>query len=231
VSPMTTVRLPRDGTAHEDADGFRRRLLDGLAASIAEKGYQNTTIADIVRGARTSRRTFYESFSSKEACYIALLTAANTAMVHQISASVDQTAPWAIQVRQAIEAWIACAESEPAIMLSWIRDPDALRHRLVARRGHRAGVTAARAHAPRRTARTDGEHRRGRRTDQRRHRGRGPGIDRPTRPAHLIRCPSGSLGPALLPGPAAFQFDFEGETEEGPYKDDHGEDSHAGEGR
>jgi AcrR family transcriptional regulator len=123
---MTTVRLRRDATAHEDADGFRRRLLDGLAASIAEKGYQNTTIADIVRGARTSRRTFYESFSSKEACYIALLTAANTAMVHEISAAVDQTAPWAVQVRQAIEAWIACAESEPAIMLSWIRDVPSL---------------------------------------------------------------------------------------------------------
>jgi AcrR family transcriptional regulator len=123
---MRTVRLRRDEDPHADADGFRRRLLDGLAASIAEKGYQNTTIADIVRGARTSRRTFYEYFSSKEACYIALLTAANAAMVHQIAASVDQTAPWAIQVRQAIEAWIACAESEPAIMLSWIRDVPSL---------------------------------------------------------------------------------------------------------
>jgi len=29
-------------------------------------------------------------------------------------------------VRQAIEAWIACAESEPAIMLSWIRDVPSL---------------------------------------------------------------------------------------------------------
>lgn len=124
--PMKTVRLRRDEDPHADDDGFRRRLLDALAASIAEKGYQNTTIADIVRGARTSRRTFYEYFASKEACYIALLTAANTAMVHQISASVDQTAPWAIQVRQAIEAWIACAESEPAIMLSWIRDVPSL---------------------------------------------------------------------------------------------------------
>jgi AcrR family transcriptional regulator len=125
---MTTVRPRRDhdGTAHEDADEFSRRLLDGLATSIAEKGYRNTTIADVVRGARTSRRTFYEYFSSKEACYIALLTAANTAVVQQISAAVDQTAPWVTQVRQAIEAWIACAESEPAIMLSWIRDVPAL---------------------------------------------------------------------------------------------------------
>nr|WP_290107478.1 TetR/AcrR family transcriptional regulator [Actinomadura sp. DC4]MDN3353683.1 TetR/AcrR family transcriptional regulator [Actinomadura sp. DC4] len=123
---MTTVRVGRDRTTHEDAEGFRLRLLDGLAASIAEKGYPGTTIADIVRGARTSRRTFYEYFSGKEACFIALLTAANAAMVQQISASVDQTAPWAAQVRQAIEAWIACAESEPAIMLSWIRDVPAL---------------------------------------------------------------------------------------------------------
>jgi AcrR family transcriptional regulator len=122
VSPMTTVRLRRDP---HTAD-FRRRLLDALAASIADKGYRGTTIADIVRGARTSRRTFYEYFPSKEACYIALLTAANTAMVRQIAASVDQAAPWPAQVRQAIEAWIACAESEPAITLSWIRDVPSL---------------------------------------------------------------------------------------------------------
>jgi AcrR family transcriptional regulator len=125
---MTTVRLRRepDQAAHDDTDGFRRRLLDGLAASIAAKGYQDTTIADIVRAARTSRRTFYEYFAGKEACYVALLTAANTAMVQEISAAVDQTVPWAVQVRQAIEAWIACAESEPAITLSWIRDVPAL---------------------------------------------------------------------------------------------------------
>jgi len=40
--------------------------------------------------------------------------------------AVDAHAPWAVQVRQAIEAWIACAESEPAITLSWIRDVPAL---------------------------------------------------------------------------------------------------------
>jgi AcrR family transcriptional regulator len=110
--------------AYDDNDtgGFRRRLLDGLAASIAEKGYRATTVADIVRLARTSRRTFYEHFASKEACFVALLTDANAEMIRQISAAVDQRAPWEAQVRQAVEAWIACSESEPALMLSWIRD-------------------------------------------------------------------------------------------------------------
>ena len=103
-------------------DVFRRRLLDGLAASIAEDGYRNTTVADIVRRARTSRRTFYEHFADKEACFIALLTDANAAMIRRISAAVDPKASWDTQIRQAITAWIACAESEPAIVLSWIRD-------------------------------------------------------------------------------------------------------------
>jgi AcrR family transcriptional regulator len=101
---------------------FRQRLLDGLATSIVEDGYRNTTVADIVRRARTSRRTFYEHFPSKEECFVALLTDANAEMVRRISAAVDPDAPWTIQVRQAVEAWVACAESQPAITLSWIRD-------------------------------------------------------------------------------------------------------------
>ena len=109
-----------------DVDTRRQRLLDGLAASITSGGFRDTTVADIVRRARTSRRTFYEHFSSREECLIALLAEANRSMIQQISDAVDPRAPWAVQVRQAIEAWIACAESEPAITLSWIRDVPAL---------------------------------------------------------------------------------------------------------
>ena len=109
-----------------DTRQFRQRLLDGLAASITEAGFRETTVADVVRRARTSRRTFYEHFSGKEECFIALLAEANRDMIRQISEAVDPGAPWAEQVRQAIEAWIACAESEPAITLSWIRDVPAL---------------------------------------------------------------------------------------------------------
>ncbi|WP_189935899.1 TetR/AcrR family transcriptional regulator [Streptomyces sulfonofaciens] len=104
----------------------RQRLLDGLAASIEQDGYRNTTVADIVRRAHTSRRTFYEHFADKEACLVALLTDANAEMVRQISEAVDPAAPWRAQVRQAVEAWIACAESRPTTMLSWIRDLPAL---------------------------------------------------------------------------------------------------------
>jgi AcrR family transcriptional regulator len=105
---------------------FRQRLFDALEESIAENGYPRTTIADVVRGARTSRRTFYEHFASKDECFVALLTEANAEQVRQITSAVDPAAPWDTQVRQAIEAWIASAESRPALMLSWIRDVPAL---------------------------------------------------------------------------------------------------------
>src|SRR6266498_1557121 len=128
VTPVTTVhqQLRAVPAANDEPDPFRQRLLDGLAASIVEDGYRNTTVAEIVRRARTSRRTFYEYFSDKEACFVALLTDANAEMIRQISAAVDQNARWTSQVRQAVEAWIACAESRPAITLSWIREVPSL---------------------------------------------------------------------------------------------------------
>jgi len=130
VTTVTTVRYQHTAepaaTADDDADEFRQRLLDGLAVSIEEDGYRNTTVADIVRRARTSRRTFYAHFSDKEACFVALLTDATAQMIRQISVAVDPAAPWTGQVRQAVEAWIASAESAPAITLSWIRDVPSL---------------------------------------------------------------------------------------------------------
>ena len=105
---------------------FRRRLLDGLAESIAERGYRETTIADIVRSARTSKRTFYQEFSTKEECFFELLATANEEMIAQIRAAVDPEAFWQDQIRQAIDAYVDSIESRPAVTLSWIRELPAL---------------------------------------------------------------------------------------------------------
>ena len=121
-----TAAGPGQRLADEDKSNFRQRLLDALEASIAEDGYVRSTVADIVRRARTSRRTFYEYFDSREACFVALLTDANANQVRQIASAVDPQAPWRHQVRQAIEAWISSGESRSPLMLSWIRDVPSL---------------------------------------------------------------------------------------------------------
>ena len=123
---MTATETAGHPRVDEDKSNFRQRLLDALEEGIAEDGYPRTTVADIVRRARTSRRTFYEHFDSREACFVALLTEANAEQVRQISAAVDANAPWKSQVRQAIEAWISSGESRSSLMLSWIRDVPSL---------------------------------------------------------------------------------------------------------
>src|SRR5437763_8321927 len=121
VTAASTARAEA-GLAGTAPAEFRRRLLEGMAAAIRETGYRDATVADVVRHARTSRRTFYEHFPSKQACFIDLLREANAAMVRQIGAAVDRRARWDVQVRQSIEAWIAVAQSDLALTLSWIRD-------------------------------------------------------------------------------------------------------------
>lgn len=107
-------------------DPFRQRLLDGLAAAIDERGYHASTVADIVRYARTSKRTFYDQFASKEQCFHELLRASVEKLGEQIRDAVDPTADWRTQIRQAVEAYVGHIESTPALTLSWIRELPAL---------------------------------------------------------------------------------------------------------
>jgi AcrR family transcriptional regulator len=93
-----------------------------MADTIRERGHFDTTIGEIVRRAYTSRRTFYEHFSSKEECFLTLHRQRVTEQIRQIAAAVDPEAELPIQVRQAITAWIAGVGADPAIELSWFRD-------------------------------------------------------------------------------------------------------------
>ena len=105
---------------------FRSRLLDGLATSLTTRGYRDTTVADIVRNAKTSKRTFYDQFASKEECFVELLRTNNEDLITRIRAAIDPDADWEQQVRNAVDAYVAHIASRPAITLSWIREAPAL---------------------------------------------------------------------------------------------------------
>src|ERR1700739_1979194 len=90
--------VPPVSAAHEGAlaaepAGHRERLIAAMAASIEEKGYRDTTVADVVRLARTSRRNFYEHFADRDACFLALFDATNEAMMVQIADAVHSDQP------------------------------------------------------------------------------------------------------------------------------------------
>jgi AcrR family transcriptional regulator len=119
VTPMASAAVD---PVLDDTDPFRLRLLDGLATSIGERGYRATTVADIVRHARTSKRTFYDQYASKEQCFLELLLADNEKLGESIRAAVDPDAGWHLQIRQAVEAYVKTIEARPAVTLSWIRE-------------------------------------------------------------------------------------------------------------
>lgn len=96
------------------------RLLDGLAAAIAEKGYASTTIADIVRHARVSKRTFYETFADKEACFLASYRAVTERMMTTIAYAVDANGAWQEQVDAAARAYLHVLEENPALTRTFL---------------------------------------------------------------------------------------------------------------
>ncbi len=112
--------------AQTAAQPFRGRLLDGLATSLATRGYRETTVADIVRNAKTSKRTFYDQYSSKEACFVELLRTNNEDLIARIRGAIDPDGDWEQQVHNAVDAYVAHIASRPAITLSWIREAPAL---------------------------------------------------------------------------------------------------------
>ena len=101
--------------------GPPRAAVAGLASALRERSYWEVTVADVVRHARTSRRTFYEHFAGKQDCLIALLREENDQAVARIAAAVNPRSPWQAQVRQALEAWIGGVEDDPGVRLCWIR--------------------------------------------------------------------------------------------------------------
>lgn len=101
---------------------FRRRLLDGLAQSIREKGLQSTQITDIVRNARTSRRTFYECFEDKESCFEDLIDAWMRELLDTVQAAVDPEAPWREQVDAAVDTYLGAIADDPALAVTVTRE-------------------------------------------------------------------------------------------------------------
>lgn len=100
----------------EEANNHRRRLLEGMGMAVAQKGYADTTIADIVAAAGVSRRTFYEHFKTKAQCLIALYSAASGNALDVLRTAIDPAHDWETQVERAISAYFSCLAQNPVLL-------------------------------------------------------------------------------------------------------------------
>lgn len=94
----------------------RTRLLQAMAAVSAGKGLALTTIADIVREAGVSKRTFYEHFASKEACFLALYRAASASAMRTLREALKPDRPWQTQIEHALLAYFEHLAAGPGLV-------------------------------------------------------------------------------------------------------------------
>jgi AcrR family transcriptional regulator len=89
------------------------RLLRALAAVVSEKGYPDTTVAEIVERASTSQRTFYEHFKNKEDAIVAALDSGSAHMLAAALPAFRRAPDWPHAVHDTQEAMFAFGAEEP----------------------------------------------------------------------------------------------------------------------
>ena len=100
----------------------RQRILAGAAKAIAEKGYRQAAVADIVRSAQVARASFYENFSSKEDCFFAVYDMTSSASVNVVAAACRgaQSTDFPQRVRFGLEALLTSLASDPIVARAFI---------------------------------------------------------------------------------------------------------------
>jgi AcrR family transcriptional regulator len=88
----------------------RRRLLAAALLILSERGYNDTSVDQVVAQARTSKTTFYEFFDSKEDCVRDLLAREGGSLIHTVTSAAAQGADHRDRMRRGITAFVhACA--------------------------------------------------------------------------------------------------------------------------
>jgi AcrR family transcriptional regulator len=109
----------RPGPGHSPelvAQNQRQRLLAAMVVAIAERGYEQTPVADLLRLSGISRTTFYQHFpGGKEECFLATVDATvATALEAVEGACAVEEGEWEERIGRAFEALALAIVDQPA---------------------------------------------------------------------------------------------------------------------
>jgi AcrR family transcriptional regulator len=105
---------PGRGTPRDEAErNQRERLFAAMVATVADKGYEATTVADLVQLSGVSRSAFYRHFADKEECF---LTAAEalTEPTLEVMESAEHASTGEGRTQEALEAFLQLIAAQPA---------------------------------------------------------------------------------------------------------------------
>ncbi|MFI6173335.1 TetR/AcrR family transcriptional regulator [Nocardia sp. NPDC051052] len=104
-------RLPRGThgmTPEAVAHSQRMRMYLGVLEAVAERGYGETTVGDIVARANVSRRTFYQLFRGRDDCFTEAFEAAVDLVLGELDTSVQAMprSEWRALIRTTLETYL-----------------------------------------------------------------------------------------------------------------------------
>jgi AcrR family transcriptional regulator len=111
-------RLPRGShglTREQVVQSQRTRIFGAMARVMAEKGYGATSVADVLRQAQVSRETFYEQFTSKQACFLAAFEAAVEFVFERASAAIGADDSGVDRFDRALRSYLDTLAEHPAV--------------------------------------------------------------------------------------------------------------------
>lgn len=140
--------LPREAVTESQ----RRRILQAMIEVVAERGYPETRVVDVIGVAGVSRKTFYELFTSKEDCFLASYDALVDRLLGDTARGFESKpgAPWSERVAAGLGALLEHLAEHPdearfAIVEVLAAGPRALARRDAALRQFTGFLDAGRA--------------------------------------------------------------------------------------
>ena len=117
-NPGSSAQLPRGrhGLSRQFvAENQRERIIHAMVEAVAEQGYGEVAVADVIGRAGVSRKTFYENFKSKEDCF---LTAYDALIGRLSSAGADayrEAERWTDGIRAVLRTTLETFSQDPAL--------------------------------------------------------------------------------------------------------------------
>jgi AcrR family transcriptional regulator len=110
--PRGRHRLSREAVERSQ----RERALNAMVEAVADRGYAETRVVDVIERAGLSRKTFYELFGDKEECFLAAYDEVSTHLYTVTEEAFENAAgeSWAERIRAGVTALVESLAADQA---------------------------------------------------------------------------------------------------------------------
>jgi AcrR family transcriptional regulator len=97
------------------SDSRRELILVAMIRVVGSKGYKETSVADVIEEAPTSRTTFYKYFEDKHDCFLAAYEMLVEQVFAEVVANCDGSQPWLERVETGLSTIVKLFALDPKL--------------------------------------------------------------------------------------------------------------------